>query len=140
MNPLNSLTEYEEFVYSLPKQLSAIDYTTLVVARRGVATATVRGEIIFSGGIRLVVSERLMLDAGVLRIVSYGYEVWRGAEKLYWYDSQPHPDDPALASTHPHHKHVPPDPKHNRQPAPELSFTAPNLLFLIAEIEQDLLN
>jgi len=140
VNPLNSLTEYEEFVYSLPKQLSAIDYTTLVVARRGVATATVRGEIIFSGGIRLVVSERLMLDAGVLRIVSYGYEVWRGAEKLYWYDSQPHPDDPALASTHPHHKHVPPDPKHNRQPAPELSFTAPNLLFLIAEIEQDLLN
>ncbi|MCI0388624.1 MAG: DUF6516 family protein [Acidobacteria bacterium] len=81
-----------------------------------------------------------MLDTGLLRLVSYGYEVWRGAEKLYWYDSQPHPDDPKLASTHPHHKHVPPDLKHNRLPAPVLSFTEPNLPFLIAEIEQDLLN
>jgi len=60
----------------------AIDYSTLVVARRGVGAATVRGEVIFSGRVRMVVSERLMLDAGVLRIVSYGYEVWRGAEKL----------------------------------------------------------
>jgi hypothetical protein len=96
--------------------------------------------VVFSGGVRLVVSERLMLDDGVLRIVSYGYEVWRGAEKIYWYDSQPHPNDPALASAHPHHKHVPPDTKHNRLPAPSLSFIPPNLPFLIAEIEQDLLN
>jgi hypothetical protein len=96
--------------------------------------------VVFSGGVRLVVSERLMLDDGVLRIVSYGYEVRRGAEKIYWYDSQPHPNDPALASAHPHHKHVPPDTKHNRLPAPSLSFIPPNLPFLIAEIEQDLLN
>ncbi|MEN8215749.1 MAG: hypothetical protein ABFS56_05115 [Pseudomonadota bacterium] len=32
-----------------------------------------------------------------------------------------------LASTHPHHKHIPPDIKHNRIPAPILSFTHPNL-------------
>src|SRR5213078_397403 len=98
-----------------------------------------RGEIIFFAGVRLVVAERLMLDAGTLLIVSYGYEVWRGAEKLYWYDSQPHPDDPTLATTLPHHKHVPPDPKHHRLPAPDLSFTPPNLPFLIAEIERELL-
>jgi rhamnulokinase len=79
-----------------------------------------------------------MLDASLLRIVSYGYEVWQGAVKLYWYDSQPHPDDPSLASTHPHHKHVPPDIKHHRLPAPGLSFTQANLPFLIAEIEQAL--
>jgi len=36
-------------------------------------------------------------------------------------------------------KHVPPDIKHHRVPAPELSFTRPNLPVLIAEIERDLL-
>lgn len=28
---------------------------------------------------------------------AYGYEVWRGEERLYWYDCQPHPTDPTLA-------------------------------------------
>jgi hypothetical protein len=60
-------------------------------------------------------------------------------EKLYWYDSFPHPNNPALASTHPHHKHVPPDIKRNRIPAPNLTFTAPNLPFLIEEIEREVL-
>lgn len=139
MNPLNSLAEYETFIYGLPREFPVIGYLTLVVARRGSATATVRGEIASSGGIRLGIVERLMFDLGELKIVSYGYEVWRGTEKLYWYDSQPHPDDPTLVSTHPHHKHVPPDIKHNRLPAPGLRFTPPNLPFLIGEIEQTLL-
>jgi hypothetical protein len=52
------------------------------------------------------------------------------------YDPQPHPNDPSLASTHPDHKHVPSDIKHNRIPAPGLSFTQPNLPLLIREIEQ----
>lgn len=77
---------------------------------------------------------RLTWDAGPLRIAGYSYEIWRGAEKLCWYDSQPHPADPALAVTHPHHKHVPPDLKRNRVPAPGLSFTAPNLPLLVQEI------
>lgn len=68
-------------------------------------------------------------------IDAYGYEVWRGAEKLYWYDSQPHPLEPSLQSSHPHHKHVPPDMKHNRIPAPHMSFERPNLPVLIEEIE-----
>jgi len=54
---------------------------------------------------------------------------------LYWYDSQPHPNDPTLQSTHPHHKHIPPDIKHHRIPAPEMSFVKPNLPALIREIE-----
>ena len=98
--------------------------------------ATVSGEIAFSGGYRLVVKERLTFDTGPLVLMRYGYEVWRGDKKLYWYDSQPHLDDSMLADTHPHHKHIPPDIKHHRVPAPELSFTEPNLLFLIQEIEQ----
>jgi hypothetical protein len=35
---------------------------------------------------------------------------------------------------------VPPNIKRNRIPAPGISFTAPNLPFLIAEIEQEVLN
>ena len=56
-------------------------------------------------------------------------------EKLYWYDSQSHPSDPALQSTDPHHKHIPPDLKHHRTSAPQMSFTQPNLPTLIREIE-----
>ena len=58
-----------------------------------------------------------------------------GKDKPYWYDSQPCSGDPTLHSTHPHHKHIPPDMKHNRLPAPGLSFTTPNLPFLIEEIQ-----
>ena len=97
---------------------------------------TVSGEIIFPDDYRLVVKERLTFDAGPLVLTRYGYEVWRGGEKLYWYDSQPHPDDLTLASTDPHHKHVSPDIKHYRIPAPELSFTRPNLPMLIEEVER----
>nr|MBC8450537.1 hypothetical protein [Chloroflexota bacterium] len=32
----------------------------------------------------------------------------------YPYDPQPHPENPDLASTFPHHHHEPPDIKHNR--------------------------
>jgi hypothetical protein len=55
------------------------------------------------------------------------------------YDPQPHPDDPNLASTHPHHKHIPPDIKRHRVPAPDISFQQPNLPFLIEEIGRKLL-
>ena len=48
-------------------------------------------------------------------------------------------NDPTLQSTYPHHKHIPPDIKHHRIPAPEMSFTRPNLPFLIEEIEREIL-
>jgi hypothetical protein len=59
----------------------------------------------------------------------------RGDEQLYWYDDWPHPDIPELISTHPHHKHVPPELKHHRVPAPGISLDRPNLPLLIQEIE-----
>jgi len=136
VNPFQSLRDYEEFVYTLPQRFSAIVLSTLVVARRGARMVTLTGEVSFSKGYRLVVKERLTFDAGPLVLEHYGYEVWRGEEKLYWYDSQAHPDDPALAVTAPHHKHIPPDVKHHRVPALELSLTYPNLPFLIEEIER----
>lgn len=136
MNPYQSLPDYEEFVYTLRQSFSSITSSTLVVVRRGALIVTVSGEIVFPKGYRLVVKERLTFDAGPLVLEHYGYEVWRGNEKLYWYDSQPHPHDSTLAVTHPHHKHTPPDIKHHRIPAPELSFTEPNLPYLIREVEQ----
>src|SRR5262249_33932680 len=54
------------------------------------------------------------------------------------YDSQPYPNDPVLQSTQPHHKHVPPDIKHHRLPAPELSFIRPNLPVLMREVESSI--
>lgn len=139
MSQFQSLREYEIFVYTLPQRYSSLLHSTLVVAQRGRGLAELKGEIAFSGEHRLAVYERLTWDTGPLTIEGYSYEVWRGNEKLYWYDSQPHPNDPTLASTHPHHKHIPPDIKHHRVPAPGLSFTSPNLSFLIAEIESSLL-
>jgi hypothetical protein len=134
MSPFRSLREYEHFVYTLSQHFSSIQRSTLVVIQVGRQVAVLEGELGFRHGIRLTVEEDLSLDTGVV-IEDYGYVVWQGGEKLYWYDSQPHPNDPSLASTHPHHKHVPPDIKHNRIPAPDMSFMRPNLPYLLAEIE-----
>lgn len=108
--------------------------SALTVVRSGARAALLTGDLEVAG-YRLVVREKLSFAELNGQIISYGYEVWRGAEKLYWYDSQAHPDIPSLASTHPHHKHIPPDIKHNRIPAPGISFDQPNLPFLIREIE-----
>jgi hypothetical protein len=102
----------------------------------GASLGRVAGEIHFERGFRLVVRERILFGRLPLVIDWYGYEVWRGDEKLVWYDSQPHPNDPALRPTHPHHKHIPPDVKHHRIPAPEMSFDRPNFPVLIQEIEE----
>ena len=135
-NSLRTFGDYELFLYTLTEQYPAVLGSSVVLARRGAGLARVTGELHFRGQIRLVVRERLVCRGNLLVIDGYGYEVWRDEEKLYWYDSQPHPNDPALAVTHPHHKHIPPDIKHNRIPAPHIHFERPNLPFLIQEIEQ----
>jgi hypothetical protein len=127
--------DYELFIYSLPDRFKSIRQSTLTLVRRGASLGRVVGELHFNGDIRLVVRERILFDRLPLVIDWYGYEVWRGNEKLFWYDSQPHADDSTLRASHPHHKHVPPDIKHNRVPAPQMSFTQANLPVLIEEIE-----
>jgi len=138
MNPFQSLPEYERFVYTLQQRFSSIRRSTLIVVRRGSAVARLTGNLEISE-YRITVREKISFANSPGQIVSYGYEVWRGSTKLYWYDSQSHPDDPSLAATHPHHKHIPPDVKHHRIPAPDLNFARPNLPFLIEEIERELL-
>ena len=135
MNPLRTAEDYELFLYTLVQQFPAVRRSTLTFARLGSSLARVVGELYFDQGIRLVVRERLLYDCTPLMIDWYGYEVWDATDKLYWYDSQPHPSEPELQSTHPHHKHIPPDIKHHRVPAPEMSFARPNLPVLIQEIE-----
>jgi len=135
MNPFQSLREYEGYVYTLRQRFPAIARSSLVLIRRGKRTAILQGEISFAQGYRISLKERLSYDNGPVNIEDYGYELWRAGEKLAWYDSQPHPDDPELASSHPHHKHIPPDIKHLRIPAPNRSFIQPNLAALIQEIE-----
>jgi hypothetical protein len=134
MNPFSSLSSYERFIYTLPQDYPVILRSTLLIVRRSRWLATLQGELSFPKRYRLRAYEQLTWDFGPVVVEDYGYEAWREGEKLYWYDSQPHPHDPTLAETHPHHKHIPPDIKHHRIPAPDLSFTAPNLPFLITEI------
>ena len=134
---LTSLQSYSYFIYTLSEHYSSIQNSTLIVIPLGATMASARGVIQFDKGVSLRVVEEI--DFQTQQIEYYSYTVEQNGERLYWYDPQPHPDNPNLASTHPHHKHVPPDIKHNRIPAPGLSFKQPNLPFLIDEIEQTLL-
>lgn len=151
--------QYERLIYTLPTLYPAVRFSTLVLAPPGLDIAHLTGLVALGDDCVLCVYELLDFQQGVIR--TYRYEVSRchppfaasplpeAAEycgvgyaskvKLYWYDSWPHPNDPVLAPTHPHHKHMPPDIKRHRLPAHELSFTRPNLPFLIQEIERDVL-
>jgi len=132
MTLLLSRPEYEQWLYAIPSAYQAVRASTLRFFTTSATTASVIGSVEFHNGCRLTVSELVDFAAG--EILDYGYEVWRENEKLYWYDPQPHPDDPLLVQTLPHHKHIHPDIKHHRIPATGLSFDQPNLPFLIEEI------
>jgi len=135
-DPFRTPEDYELFLYTLTEEFPSVRSSTVVFIRRGSTLARVTGNLHFEQDIRLVIRERLLYHRLPLVLDWYGYEVWRRDVKLYWYDPQPHPNDPNLAATHPHHKHVPPDIKRNRIPAPTMSFIQPNLPALIHEIEK----
>ncbi len=132
---LRTPEDYELFLYTLTEQFPSVQRSTAVLVRRGSTLARVSGELYFANGFRLELRERLDCNHCPAVIDWYGYEIWRNNDKLCWYDSQPHPNDPTLAETHPHHKHVPPNIKRNRIPAPNMRFDQPNLPALIQEIE-----
>lgn len=134
---LSSIEAYSHFIYPLLDAATTIRRHTIRIYPRGASVGVLEGHVEFHQEVTLRVYGRL--DFTRQRIVAYSYEVWQGQEQLYWCDPTPHPNDPSLASTHPHHKHVPPDIKHHRIPTPELSFTRPNLPFLIEEIGRQVL-
>lgn len=129
-----SLDNYETYIYSIQDLSPHIQASNLILIRRGNSWAEVMGKILFASNIILEVREILYFTSPAF-IRRYSYTVKNGPDVLYWYDPQAHPNNPELQSTHPHHKHIPPDIKHHRIPAPELSFEEPNLTFLIREIE-----
>jgi len=132
-----SLTEYENYVYRVTNLSPNIESSNLVLQHRGRTACRLTGTIYFKKNIRLEILERLnFLDDEEEFINDYGYIVWQNDERLYWYDSHGHPTDPSLQTNHPHHKHIPPDIKHHRIPAPDVSFNNPNLTFLIHEIDK----
>ena len=130
-DPLASLSSYSRFVAELLDHPS-VTRSTVTVWSASRYTGVAEGEVFFLHDLRLRMREELDFDAGL--ITSYGYEIYRGAERLYWYDDFPHPTDAKLAPTFPHHKHIPPDIKHHRIPAPEMSFDQPNLPTLLRKI------
>jgi len=136
-NPLESLTAYSQFIAELVHR-DAINHSTLTVWSDSPHTGIAEGELFFPSGFRLRLREEL--DFEVKLITSYGYEVYKSELRLFWYDDFPHPQIEELASTFPHHKHVPPNPNRNRIPAPQITFAQPNLPFLLSEIEDLLRN
>jgi hypothetical protein len=131
-NPLQTLADYSRVVAEALNRPTVVR-STVVVWPAGPFTGTAEGEVVFVHGLHLRLRVELDFAAGL--ITSYGYEVYQGDERLYWYGDFPHPQDPSLAATFPHHKHGPPDIKHHRIPAPDMSFTRPNLPALLGEIE-----
>ena len=134
---LSSIESYSQVIYVFLDTATTVRSHTIRIYPRGATVGVMEGKIEFDHGVVLRVYERL--DFARQRIAAYSYEVWQGQQQLYWYDPWEHPDDASLASSFPHHKHVPPGIKHHRVPAPGLSFTRSNLPFLIREIEDQVL-
>lgn len=132
-SPLGSQITYSQFVYDLLTACTTIETHTVSLYTIGQTVGILRGEVKFRSGHTLRVFEQI--DFLQQRILKYSYEVYRYDQQLWWYDPMPHPHIPELQSTHPHHQHVPPDIRHNRIPAPVISFTKPNLPHLLAEVE-----
>jgi len=130
---LPTFEEYCALIASLPDQFPSIQSSTLTVYTIGPFAAEVEGSLTFETGYVFDVWE--LLDLSTRTIRSYSYELNHAGERIWWYDPTEHPEDATLSSSYPHHKHVQPDIKHHRIPAPELSFTYPNLLSLIEEID-----
>lgn len=128
---LFSTSDYEKLLYSLAEQYPKISRSTIYLYTNSPKTAFIRGNVYFINGLELRVFEYLDLSDG--EILDYSYAIYDGDEKIRWYDAQPHPENPSLASTFPHHYHEQPDIKHNRLPASGITFTAPNLPTLIAD-------
>ena len=120
-----SQAEYEFLVYDLPRTHPDVVSSSLHLYTTSRGTAVVRGNVRLRNGLELRVTEVVDFVAG--RITDYSYTLFDGQERVRWNDPQPHPGIPELASTFPHHYHALPDIKHNRHPAPEISFTEPNL-------------
>ncbi len=131
--PITDFHTYGKLIYSLQERYASVRRSTLVLASIGSTLAKLEGQVIFESDVVLDVWELVDFAAG--QICNYSYEIYQASEKIAWYDPFEHPHIAELASTYPHHKHILPDLKHNRIPAPGISFFGqPNLLTLIEDL------
>ena len=137
MDNLKNSESYGSFLYSLEDKFPVIKKSQINFFSIEVNVFLAKGSIKFTSMIKLSFKE--VINFSKQKIIRYAYEVYEDNELKYFYDPQTHPENQKLASTFPHHKHIPPNIKRNRQPAPGLSFDKPNLPFLIQEIIDDLL-
>jgi len=133
---LDTFGDYARLIFFLLADRATIESHTVAVYTTSQTIGITRGRVVFRSGHVLRVFEQV--DFVAHRIVKYFYELSYEGESLWWYDSMPHPNVPELQSTHPHHKHIPPDIKRHRVAADEMSFTRPNLPVLIDEIDSAL--
>ena len=111
--PLSTARSYETFIYASPEEHPEINRSTLVYIPSGTFYGRVEGMLSFDQRIVLCVQEYLNFELGVIE--GYGYEVsmhhplandaelpsaaeycrpgFSSRNKLYWYDSFPHPND-----------------------------------------------
>jgi hypothetical protein len=129
--PFPSRPEYERLVYGLPDSTPDVLSSSLRLYSTSALTAIVEGELLLRNGLQLRILE--VLDFKAERIRNYSYAVYQDGVKIRWYDAQPHPENQTLAVTFPHHFHQEPDIRHNRLPAPGISFERPNFSTLIAD-------
>lgn len=135
--PITDFHIYGKLIYSLQERYASVRRSTLVLASIGSTLAKLEGQVIFESDVVLDIWELVDFAAGQIR--NYSYEIYQANEKIAWYDPFEHPHIAELASTYPHHKHILPDLKHNRIPAPGISFGQPNLPTLIEEIEREVI-
>ena len=133
--PLDDIGSYSAFVYAPAERHQFVIGWTPAFTPLGATLVKLEGRIELMGGVHLDVWE--LVDFAERRIRTYSYEVYRGEEKLSWYDPWEHPEIPALASTFPHHKHVPPNLLDHRVPAPGISFTSPNLDVVLEDVRRN---
>ncbi len=132
---IDDIASYGAFVYALAERHPIVTQSALTLAPIGATLARLEGRIECQAGIHLEVWE--LIDFAKKRIRAYSYEVYRSGEKICWYDSWEHREVPALASTFPHHKHIPPNLRDHRVPAPGVSFESPNLDVVLNDVRRD---
>jgi hypothetical protein len=127
-----SRPDYEKLIYNIVQTYPEVKDSSLHFFTTSATAGLLKGSLIFKNGYVLQVTE--VIDFGAGEILDYSYTLSKDGERICWHDPQPHPNDPILAITFPHHVHEQPNIKQNRKPAQGISFNEPNLPILIKQI------
>lgn len=82
-SPFRTPDDYELYLYTMTENFPAVRQSTITFVRLGSTLARVAGELYFENDIRVVVRERVLYHRLPITLDWYGYEVYRGDEKLF---------------------------------------------------------